>query len=374
MSTSPARPSVPLFAAVAAFALLATIALPGGAFAAAYRVRLNGNDLSQATPLHRSDSFAVGASNGTATFTGDGFAYPGHVGCLERLDMTWSSGLSGGSNSNILVDARATDFVITGPPGPAVPATLHFRVKGGVSRLGGFAGNGGHSGNVHVRAELNGALAIGDFQASNGGGTNTGVFTGQTGDNFDAAFTISSTIPVNSSFTVVLQLDVTDFCYGNVGNTNPGYVIVDAGNASSPPVAGDGLHLEEVNGVVMDLPAGYTVNSPSFGVADNHFSSIVAVDPARLPAGLTLRVTPNPAAGAVHVELALPAAGPVRAEVFDTNGRRVRLLADRSFAAGAHTLEWDGRDAGGAAMPPGVYFARVEAAGRVVTRRIARID
>ncbi len=358
---------------LAAFALLAALTSSAAA-APSYRVTFTGNDLIQSTPVHRSQTYPIGASNGTATFTGDGFAYPGHVGCLNRLDMTWSSGLSGGAGAEILCDSRATDFVVSGPAGPAVPATLHFRVRGNNDRLGGFAGNNAHGSHTYVRAELNGALNIGNFTVGNSGTVVDGLFTGQTGNSFDVAFSITTNVPVNSAFVVDIQLDVVAGCYGNVFNTNPGYARADVGNASGPPVDGDGLHLEEVGGVVMDLPAGYTLNSTSWGIVNNHFSSTVAVEPGAPRAELGLRVTPNPAAGAVRLELALPVAGEVRIGVFDASGRRVRTLAEGTWAAGGYTLRWDGRDAAGGATPAGVYFARLETAGRVLTRRIARIE
>ena len=41
-----------------------------------------------------------------------------------------------------------------------------------------------------------------------------------------------------------------------------------------------GLKLEEVGGVVMDLPAGYRVDSPVWGVVNNHYQSTVSVEPS----------------------------------------------------------------------------------------------
>lgn len=77
-------------------------------------------------------------------------------------------------------------------------------------------------------------------------------------------------------------------------------------------------------------------------------------------AGLALRAltrTPLGDGPAVTFELARP--GPVRADVFDLQGRRVLTLADRTFAAGAQVLPWDGRDASGTRAPRGLYFVRV---------------
>ena len=359
--------------ALVVLALGAVLAIPGPAVAQEYRVQLNFNDLSQSTPLRRSASFPVGASNGTATYTGDGFAYPGHVGQYQRLDMTWSSGFSGGASSELLCKSRTTDFVVSGPAGPPVTATLHLRAQGSVSLLGGFAGNGAHQGHTFVRAQMNAAVVTGNHTASNFGVSADGVLSGQTGNAFDVPFTITTSVPVNTPFVVDIFIECSDACYGNNGNDNPGYVITDVGNASSPPVGG-GLRLEEVGGVVMDVPAGYTVSSANWGISGNHFSTSVAVDPLRAPEGLGLQVTPNPAAAVQNLALTLPRAGDVRAAIFDAGGRRVRALAEGRFAAGASTLTWDGRDDRGGRVRAGLYFVRVSAAGRVLTRRIVRLE
>jgi flagellar hook assembly protein FlgD len=46
--------------------------------------------------------------------------------------------------------------------------------------------------------------------------------------------------------------------------------------------------------------------------------------------------------------------------LFDVTGRQVRRLAHGTYTAGAHDLAWDGRDASGRPMAPGVYLARLK--------------
>ncbi len=81
---------------------------------------------------------------------------------------------------------------------------------------------------------------------------------------------------------------------------------------------------------------------------------------------------PNPALGPTTVEYALPRAGHVRLGVFDVQGRRVVTLVDRLQPAGRWSASWSGETAHGAA-PAGVYFVRLEADGRQLTRRIVRV-
>src|SRR5207247_790106 len=72
----------------------------------------------------------------------------------------------------------------------------------------------------------------------------------------------------------------------------------------------------------------------------------VAGPPVGVPAGgeLAFRVQaprPNPCLAGATVAFALPFAQRVTADVLDLAGRRVRSLADGTFAAGPHALAWD---------------------------------
>lgn len=80
--------------------------------------------------------------------------------------------------------------------------------------------------------------------------------------------------------------------------------------------------------------------------------------------------TPNPARTGCAFTLALPTAGPVRLDVFDAVGRRVRRLVDRTLPAGTHHVAWDLGDGEGRAVPAGLYFLRVADERQVRTRRV----
>src|SRR6185503_20981095 len=84
--------------------------------------------------------------------------------------------------------------------------------------------------------------------------------------------------------------------------------------------------------------------------------------------------TPNPFHASTRVRYALPRATRVRLEVFDLVGRRCRVLENGEMPAGRHDVAWNGRDQSGRRLAAGVYVIRMEADGRVLTRRIARLD
>jgi hypothetical protein len=65
------------------------------------------------------------------------------------------------------------------------------------------------------------------------------------------------------------------------------------------------------------------------------------------------------------VAFRLPEAGPVRLAVYDALGREVAVVAEGWRAAGAHEAALDA-----AALPAGVYLARLTAGARTATRRL----
>ncbi|WP_457654211.1 T9SS type A sorting domain-containing protein [Rhodocaloribacter sp.] len=74
---------------------------------------------------------------------------------------------------------------------------------------------------------------------------------------------------------------------------------------------------------------------------------------------------PNPASGAITVTFVLPERTAVSLDVYDVLGRRVARLAAGTYAPGLHRLTWDPSK-----LAAGLYVYRLEALGRVETRRM----
>ena len=72
---------------------------------------------------------------------------------------------------------------------------------------------------------------------------------------------------------------------------------------------------------------------------------------------------PNPTRGPVVVRFALDRPGPARLTIHDVLGREVAVVADGPHAAGPHEGALDA-----SALTPGIYFVRLSAGGRSVTR------
>ena len=67
-------------------------------------------------------------------------------------------------------------------------------------------------------------------------------------------------------------------------------------------------------------------------------------------------------------------AGRASLVIYDVAGRRVRMLLDGESAAGLHEVRWDRAADDGGRVPAGVYFYRLSAGGRDVSRRMVVVD
>lgn len=115
----------------------------------------------------------------------------------------------------------------------------------------------------------------------------------------------------------------------------------------------------QINDVGGNAPTGYLITDPA-GVIDAPRALTLRLDPAR----------PNPMAGGTRVSFALPGSGPASLRVFGVDGRMVRTLSAGNLAAGEHLRVWDGRNDEGRAVAPGIYFLRLRAEGRELTRAV----
>jgi hypothetical protein len=70
---------------------------------------------------------------------------------------------------------------------------------------------------------------------------------------------------------------------------------------------------------------------------------------------------PNPAQPATLIGYEVPYTCFVKLQIYDVSGRLVRTLVSVENGQGSYAVPWDGTDARGAAVAPGIYFYRFEA-------------
>ena len=83
------------------------------------------------------------------------------------------------------------------------------------------------------------------------------------------------------------------------------------------------------------------------------------------PGNLTLEVWPNPGNAEFALRFALPRAGDASISFFDLNGRLVETMELRGLPAGSQMRSWNA-----SRFASGLYFARIETADAMITRKI----
>jgi hypothetical protein len=181
---------------------------------------------------------------------------------------------------------------------------------------------------------------------------------------------------------------------GNLWQSNIGHIPPEGSWAMFEVDLGDSASFTQTR----NLPGGsYTLalreatrllwrhDLPPFGQSPNLISGQVGLDkilltneanavvelPAPRPSLFTLLpARPNPAAPNTVIGATLIEPARVRVSVVSVAGRVVRELHSGALGTGTHAFPWDGRDAQGANVSPGVYFINLRAGQETAVGRI----
>ena len=156
----------------------------------------------------------------------------------------------------------------------------------------------------------------------------------------------------------------------------------------APPVAGQPNPVDWATNVrwCVDATVGPDGSVWFLTAADNDFNPVtgmvrrfrytgpaVGVPVAAAP-WMSLRAAPNPSARDTELRFTTPGRERVRLAVFDLNGREVRRLLQGESGPGVVSASWDGRNARGVRVAPGLYLARLERAEGVESVRVLRLN
>lgn len=86
-----------------------------------------------------------------------------------------------------------------------------------------------------------------------------------------------------------------------------------------------------------------------------------------------LAARPNPFNPRTELSFTLQSAGRAQIGIYNVRGELVYRVVDEDFAAGAHTVSWQGGNSHGQNCPSGVYFVRLQADGVVMTQRVTLV-
>ena len=104
-----------------------------------------------------------------------------------------------------------------------------------------------------------------------------------------------------------------------------------------------------------------------------YYDGLVGVGESRVRVETLLGpFAPNPARASTRLSLVLDRPARARVDLFDPAGRRIVTLLDGPTGAGRTDIEWDGRDATGSRVSPGLYLCRLVLEGR--PREVARVS
>jgi hypothetical protein len=145
---------------------------------------------------------------------------------------------------------------------------------------------------------------------------------------------------------------------------SPGSPAIDAGHPAILVPLTDLDGNPRVSGLAVDMGAYEYTNVT--GVWDPK--------PGVPPITRLLNAYPNPFLGATTIRYELAGSSPVRIEVFDLEGRLIKLAENSEEKdPGKHEALWDGRDKSGLRVPAGVYFYRLVTSTTAATRKLVLI-
>ncbi len=114
---------------------------------------------------------------------------------------------------------------------------------------------------------------------------------------------------------------------------------------------------------------------------DSLADSVIVTDDAGvaelqiLPRVLALeRPRPDPMRGTATIRLSIPARMQANLTVRSVTGTLVRTLCNSSLLPAIYSLSWDGRDDHGRSVAPGIYFWRLEAENKTLTRKAVKLN
>ncbi|MDZ7370750.1 MAG: T9SS type A sorting domain-containing protein [candidate division KSB1 bacterium] len=121
----------------------------------------------------------------------------------------------------------------------------------------------------------------------------------------------------------------------------------------------DGLADNRVYDIAIDADGSLWIATAS-GVSHFTGASAVSQPKRQRPAAFGLvKNYPNPFNPETTIEYTLPSSGRVELAIYSADGRFITGLVSMRQTAGTHRVTWNGRNGSGAAIPSGVYYARL---------------
>ncbi len=141
---------------------------------------------------------------------------------------------------------------------------------------------------------------------------------------------------------------------------------------------------DEGEGISFSLDPYYVAAHHVYYVLSNPYASsptysitpVVAIDDDITPAASTVLIgnNPNPFSTSTDIRYSIKENTPVRLEIFNAKGQKVRTLVDASRTAGTYSEAWNGLDDKGLPVSNGIYLYRLSAGEQHSSRRMILIN
>ncbi|MCB8998891.1 MAG: CotH kinase family protein [Bacteroidales bacterium] len=79
---------------------------------------------------------------------------------------------------------------------------------------------------------------------------------------------------------------------------------------------------------------------------------------------------PNPFSDYTTVRIVVPGAADYKLEVYDLQGRLIKVLADEFISAGTYYIDWEGKDSNNSKLPGGFYIIRLSGFNQVMNLKV----
>lgn len=164
-----------------------------------------------------------------------------------------------------------------------------------------------------------------------------------------------------------------DHGFAYVESHGVGAQVVDVSDPLHPRLLGAATFLDGVAGHTLALHEGHLIlpGGSRIGV----FAPQCATTPLAAPISPRepgLVIAPNPFREATTIRMSGSRSGPVKVDIYDVCGRRIRTLVHETMSAGSRAVSWTGDDDRGDSVASGVFFVRVQMEGKSRTERVVR--
>lgn len=100
-------------------------------------------------------------------------------------------------------------------------------------------------------------------------------------------------------------------------------------------------------------------------------SSVSSSNSTNVPMALTMESNyPNPFNPSTTIRFGIPTDGMVKLSIYNLKGQRVKELLNEKVLAGNHSIIWNGTDSNNRKVGSGIYFSRLEFAGKSKIRKM----